>query len=454
MTALTALSPLDGRYARKTQDLQPYFSEFGLIKYRVIVEIRWLIALSELEGINEINALSAEQGAYLEQLITDFSEEDATHIKTIEATTNHDVKAVEYFLQEKFKAGPGLADYIPFIHFGCTSADINNVAYALMLKDANTAVIIPRMTTIQQQLDALATRHAETPMLARTHGQPATPTTVGKMFRIFEKRLQRQLQQLSENKLLAKFNGAVGNFNAHLSAYPSLDWCGISQAFIESLGLTPNLFTAQIEPHDTIAELMHQVIRINTVLIDFARDIWGYISLDYFKQAKVEGEVGSSTMPHKVNPIDFENAEGNLGLANTIADHLALKLPISRWQRDLTDSTVMRNLGTVFGYSIIAYQSLEKGLGKLQLNEDKIRGDLQQHWELLAEPIQTVLRRYGITDAYEQLKTLTRGTDMTPDMIYSFISSLDLPQSEKSRLLALTPETYIGCAVVLANKTT
>lgn len=453
MTALTALSPLDGRYANKTHSLQPYFSELGLIKYRVIVEVRWLIALSELEGITEIPTLSAEQGAFLEKIIMDFSEADAAAIKKIESTTNHDVKAVEYFLQDKLRSGPSLSEYIPFIHFGCTSADINNVAYALMLKDARDKTMLPLLTTLQQHLDSVAIHHAEIPMLARTHGQPATPTTVGKMFRVFEQRLARQLDQLAHSELLAKFNGAVGNFNAHLSAYPSLDWCGISYAFIESLELSPNCFTSQIEPHDTIAELMHQLIRINTILIDLARDIWGYIALNYFKQAKVEGEIGSSTMPHKVNPIDFENAEGNLGVANAIADHLAIKLPLSRWERDLTDSTVMRNLGTVFGYSLIAYQSLEKGINKLQLNEEAVRHDLEQHWELLAEPIQTVLRRHGITDAYEQLKSLTRGTHMTADIIRTFIQSLELPEDDKQRLLNLTPETYIGCAVVLAKKT-
>lgn len=452
MNTLTALSPLDGRYHSKTHPLHMIFSEFGLIKYRVIVEIHWLIALSNLHAIQEIPELDTAQLNYLMQLIDQFSTNDAAAIKDIEKTTNHDVKAVEYFLQDKFKSGPNLTTYIPFIHFGCTSADINNMAYALMLKTGNCDVLTPSLASLQAKLNDLAMSYADVPMLSRTHGQPATPTTVGKMFRVFEHRLSRQLNQLANYTVLAKFNGAVGNFNAHLAAYPDLDWCQISEDFILSLGLTPNHVTSQIEPHDTIAELMHQLVRINTILIDLARDVWGYIALDYFKQAKVEGEVGSSTMPHKVNPIDFENAEGNLGLANAIANHLAGKLPTSRWQRDLTDSTVMRNIGTVFGYNLIAYGSLEKGLNKLQLNESAIRQALSGHWELLAEPIQTILRRYGITDAYEQLKALTRGESITQQSISNFIEPLNIPAEAKDYLRSLTPEKYIGCAIEIAKK--
>lgn len=449
--AIHALSPLDGRYQRHTQCLQPFFSEFGLIHHRVIVEVRWLMMLSEQSAIDAIPPLKPAQTDYLTQLMDNFDTDAAMQIKRIEQTTNHDVKAVEYYLQTQLEQGPDLTAYIPFIHFGCTSADINNVAYALMLQTATHTVINDALATIQSTLDQMATSYADIPMLARTHGQPATPTTLGKECRNIERRLDTQLNQLRHHAYCAKFNGAVGNFNAHVAALPEIDWPAISADFLQSLGLTPNQHTAQIEPHDTIAELMHILCRINTILIDLARDIWGYIALNYFTQAKVEGEVGSSTMPHKVNPIDFENAEGNLGMAIALAEHMGHKLPISRWQRDLTDSTVMRSLGTVYGYSLVAYRSLIKGLNKLEVNRDVIEGALSTHWEVLAEPIQTVLRYHGVADAYEQLKSLTRGTAITKETIHAFIHTLDLPDTVKAELLRLTPTNYLGVAVDLAQ---
>ncbi len=449
---LTALSPLDGRYHTQTLALQQTMSEFALIHQRVIVEIDWLITLACQPDITEAPLLNANQLQYLNQLKKEFTISNAERIKEIEKTTNHDVKAVEYYLQDAINKGPVLEKYIPFIHFGCTSEDINNVAYALMLQNARNDVLIPKLTEVLLTLDKLALTHAALPMLSRTHGQAATPTTLGKEIRNFEQRLHAQLTTLQHVKILAKFNGAVGNFNAHRVAYPDIDWPALSQHFIESLDLTYNACTAQTEPHDFIAELMHTIMRINTILIDLARDFWGYISLNYFTQRQVAHEVGSSTMPHKINPIDFENAEGNLGLANAMAAHLAEKLPISRWQRDLSDSTVLRNLGTVFGYTFIALLSLEKGLQKLEVNTDVIQKDLEQHWDLLAEPIQTVLRRYGINNAYEQLKDFSRGKSVTQKNLAQFINALDIPADVKKELAKLTPETYIGYAVELTEK--
>ncbi len=449
---LTALSPLDGRYHTQTQALQQTMSEFALIHQRVIVEIDWLITLARHPEITEAPPLNANQLQYLTQLKKEFTIDDAERIKEIEKTTNHDVKAVEYYLQDVIRKGPALEKYLPFIHFGCTSEDINNVAYALMLQNARNDVLIPKLTEILLTLDKLALTHAALPMLSRTHGQPATPTTLGKEIRNFEQRLHTQLTTLQHLNILAKFNGAVGNFNAHHVAYPDIDWPALSQQFIESLDLTYNACTTQIEPHDFIAELMHAIMRINTVLINLSRDFWGYISLNYFTQKKIAHEVGSSTMPHKINPIDFENAEGNLGLANAMAAHLAEKLPISRWQRDLSDSTVLRNLGTVFGYTLIALLSLQKGLHKLDVNTDIIQKDLTQHWNLLAEPIQTVLRRYGINDAYEQLKEFSRGKQLTQKDLAAFINTLTIPADIKKELLQLSPESYIGYAIELTEQ--
>lgn len=452
INSLTAISPLDGRYADKTAPLQQVMSEFGLIHHRVIIEIYWLIALANHADILEVPALDSNQLNFLHRIIDNFNINEAQRIKEIEKTTNHDVKAIEYYLQEQFKKGPKLTGYSSFIHFACTSEDINNLSYALMLKKSRDDILLPKLTQLTTLLDNMALNYAQIPMLSYTHGQSATPTTLGKELRNVERRLHHQLTNLQHITINGKFNGAVGNFNAHHITYPNIHWPQVTKDFIESLGLNSNAYTTQIEPHDFIAELMHSIMRINTTLIDLARDIWGYISLGYFNQVKIAGEVGSSTMPHKVNPIDFENAEGNAGLANAIAGHLADKLPISRWQRDLSDSTVLRNLGLVFGYSLITYQSLEKGLLKLRVNEALIRNDLEKSWELLAEPIQTVLRRYGVTDAYEQLKDLTRGKKITEPEIKAFINALDIPSDAKTQLLALTPEKYIGYAVALAEK--
>ena len=449
---LTAISPLDGRYGHQTVPLQHLMSEFGLIHHRVIVEIDWLITLAKHPEIKEVPDLQPSQLQYLHRIINEFDAHDAEQIKDIEKTTNHDVKAVEYYLQEQFRNGPNLENYIPFIHFGCTSGDINNVAYALMIKKARDEVTLPKLTEITLNLDKMATDYAEIPMLSRTHGQHATPTTLGKEIRNFEQRLQHQLHTLQHIEIKAKFNGAVGNFNAHHAAYPTINWPALSKHFIENLGLSYNAYTTQIEPHDFIAELMHSIMRCNTILIDLCRDFWGYISHDYFTQIKVAGEVGSSTMPHKVNPINFENAEGNLGVANALADHLAAKLPISRWQRDLSDSTVLRNLGTIFGYCLISYLSLEKGLNKLQVNTASITADLEPRWELIAEPIQTVLRRHGIADAYEQLKELTRGQKITEKDIKKFVKGLDISSDAKDEILNLTPLKYLGYAPQLATK--
>ncbi len=407
--SLLAISPLDGRYKSKCEDLAPYFSEFALMRYRVLVEVRWLQKLSEHDQIHELQAISERGLEYLDDLIENFTLVDAQRIKAIEATTNHDVKAVEYFIKEKFKDNAELSDQLEFVHFACTSEDINNLAYALMLRDGRDKVMLAQMREIENQLAQLANDFADQPMLCRTHGQPASPSTIGKEFANVVHRLRRQIAQIESNEILGKMNGAVGNYNAHLSAYPGLDWQATAKEFVEGLGLSWNPYTTQIEPHDYVAELFAAVCRFNTVLIDFDRDIWAYISLGYFKQRTVAGEVGSSTMPHKVNPIDFENSEGNLGIANAIMTHLSEKLPISRWQRDLTDSTVLRNIGTGLAHSLIAYRATIKGIGKLELNAQAIDDDIDSSWEILAEPIQTVMRRYRIEKPYEKLKELTRG---------------------------------------------
>ncbi|RMG91907.1 MAG: adenylosuccinate lyase [Zetaproteobacteria bacterium] len=446
LSTLTALSPLDGRYSAKVAELRPIFSEFGLIKARVMVEVRWLQHLSAIEGVEEVPLFSDDARAFLDALVDSFDESDARRVKQIEATTNHDVKAVEYFLKERVREHAEVARVAEFFHFACTSEDINNLSYALMLKQARAQVLLPRMDELIEALRDMAHRHASVPMLSRTHGQPASPTTMGKECANVAYRLIRQREAIARVELLGKINGAVGNYNAHLAAYPDLDWPEIARGFVESLGLVWNPYTIQIEPHDYIAELNDALGRFNTILIDFCRDVWGYISLGYFKQKLVAGEVGSSTMPHKVNPIDFENGEGNLGLANAVLRHLAEKLPISRWQRDLSDSTVLRNLGLGFGYSVLAYASVLKGLGKLELNEERLREDLDACWEVLGEAVQTVMRRRGLPKPYEQMKELTRGRGITPDRLRDFILSLDLPEEDKQRLLSMTPATYVGNA--------
>lgn len=453
LNALTALSPIDGRYQDKAAALRPIFSEFGLLKYRVTVEVRWLQKLAAHTQIQEVPALSAEASNYLDSIVENFSIEDANRIKTIERTTNHDVKAVEYFLKEKCEALPELYKINEFIHFACTSEDINNTSHALMLKTAREEVLLPEWKKVIDAVVELAERYKNIPLLSRTHGQPASPTTIGKEMANVAYRLKRQYKQLENLEILAKINGAVGNYNAHLSAYPDIDWHTFSQEFIEqSLEVTWNPYTTQIEPHDYIAEFFDCVARFNTIVIDFDRDMWGYIALNHFKQRTIAGEIGSSTMPHKVNPIDFENSEGNLGLANAIMSHLGQKLPISRWQRDLTDSTVLRNLGIGLGYALIAYASTLKGISKLEVNEQHLRDELDQNWEVLAEPIQTVMRRYGIEKPYEKLKELTRGKRVTGEAMREFIGSLSLPEAEKARLKEMTPESYIGYAVELVEK--
>ncbi|HCA4898703.1 adenylosuccinate lyase [Acinetobacter baumannii] len=454
MNALTALSPLDGRYASKCDALRPFLSEFGLIHARVTVEVRWLQALSNRPEIVEVTPFSAETNAALDAIVSSFSEEDANRIKEIERTTNHDVKAVEYFLKEKIAGIAELQNAGEFIHFACTSEDINNLSHALMLKNGRE-VLVSSMKQILNAISALATTHAEQPMLSRTHGQTASPTTLGKEMANVAYRLARQIKQFENVELLGKINGAVGNYNAHLSAYPNVDWPAHSQAFVESLGLTFNPYTTQIEPHDYMAELFDALRRFNTILIDFNRDVWGYISLGYFKQKLKEGEVGSSTMPHKVNPIDFENSEGNLGIANAVLAHLGEKLPISRWQRDLTDSTVLRNMGVGFAQSLIAFDACLKGIGKLELNANRLNEDLDQAQEVLAEPIQTVMRRYNVEKPYEKLKALTRGQAMTRDMMVDFVNGNELaqvPSEERARLAELTPATYTGNAAEQAKQ--
>ncbi len=446
LSPLTAISPIDGRYAAKTLVLRPIFSEFGLIRHRVAVEVQWLKMLADTPEIAEVPPFGEEAEKILDGLITDFQESHAAHVKRIERTTNHDVKAVEYFLKESVAPHAELLAVSEFFHFACTSEDINNLAYASMLREARDTVLLPEMDRIIHTLREMARRYAAVPMLSRTHGQPATPTTVGKEIANVGYRLQRQRRQVAEVEILGKINGAVGNYNAHLLAYPELDWAGLAERFVARLGLGWNPYTTQIEPHDYIAELFQAVSRFNVVLLDFCRDVWGYISLGYFKQKTVAGEVGSSTMPHKVNPIDFENAEGNLGLANAMFEHLAHKLPVSRWQRDLSDSTALRNLGTGVAHSLIAYESALKGLGKLEVNPARLDADLNPTWEVLAEAVQTVMRRYGVPEPYEKLKELTRGKVLDRDKLQAFIQELPLPEAARRALLELRPETYLGTA--------
>ena len=452
LSDLTAISPLDGRYGNKTAELRPYFSEFGLIQRRVLVEVRWLQWLAQEPGIAEVAPLSEKATAKLNKILSRFSLEDARRVKEIERTTNHDVKAVEYFLKEQIKDNKELLAVSEFLHFGCTSEDINNIAYALLLREAREQVIVPLMDELIAALKGLAKKYAAQPMLSRTHGQPATPTTLGKELANITARLRRQRKQFAEIALLAKFNGAVGNYNAHLVAYPEVNWPMLAENFVRSLDLNWNPYTTQIEPHDYVAELFDVLSRFNNVLLDFNRDVWGYISLGYFKQKTVVGEVGSSTMPHKVNPIDFENSEGNLGLANALLGFMRDKLPVSRWQRDLSDSTVLRNLGVGIAHSVLAYQTCLQGIAKLEVNAKAIKADLDSNWEVLAEAVQTVMRRYGVAEPYEKLKGLTRGKRIDKDSLHEFIITLDLPEDAKARLLALTPAHYIGLADKLAGK--
>ena len=446
LSSLTAISPLDGRYGDKTAELKPIFSEFGLMRFRVQVEIRWLQALAVQNDIEEVPTLTDEADALLNNISDNFSEADASRIKEIEGTTNHDVKAVEYFIKEKVAGNSELEKVSEFIHFACTSEDINNLSHALMLKESHDSVMRPALVDIINAITALTVKYADQAMLARTHGQTASPTTLGKEMGVFAHRLNRQLIQLDEIDFIGKINGAVGNFNAHFSAYPDVDWPAFSKNFVESLGLQWNPHTTQIESHDYMAEYFQAMSRFNTILVDFCRDIWAYISLAYFKQRTIDGEIGSSTMPHKVNPIDFENAEGNLGLSNCLLNHLAEKLPISRWQRDLTDSTTIRNNGTGIAYALLAYKSCMKGISKLETNPDVMANDLDNAWEVLTEPVQTVMRRYGIEKPYEKVKELTRGQSINAEMLHNFINSLNIPATEKDRLLKLTPATYIGNA--------
>jgi adenylosuccinate lyase len=450
--ALTALSPLDGRYAGKTEALRDWLSEAAFMRHRVTVEIHWLIALSRA-GFSEVPPFSAQSEAFLLQLAERFTTHDAARIKEIERVTNHDVKAVEYWLKESVKGQPELERASEFIHFACTSEDINNTSHGLMLKGAREHVILPALKAVHARLVTLAHTHAAQPMLSRTHGQPASPTTVGKEIANVAARLSRAIERIAAVPLLGKMNGAVGNFNAHLSAYPSFDWETFSKDVIESrLGLQFNPYTIQIEPHDYMAELFDAIARANTILLDLDRDLWGYISVGYFKQRTKAGEIGSSTMPHKVNPIDFENSEGNLGLANSMLRHLSEKLPVSRWQRDLTDSTVLRNIGVAFGYALLAYDALMRGLDKLEVNPARLNEDLDNAWEILAEPVQTVMRRYGLENPYEQLKELTRGKGITREALQAFVTTLAIPDDAKQLLLALTPATYVGRAVELAKR--
>ncbi len=452
LSALTAVSSVDGRYASKTAGLRPICSEYGLIRYRTLIEVRWYQALAAEPGFPALAPLSGAAEAFLEALLKGFGEAEARRVKEIESVTNHDMKAVEYFLKERFAEHAELAAGAEFLHFACTSEDINNLAYALMLEEARGEVLLPAMDRVQSTLRAMAEAQADVPMLSRTHGQTASPTTLGKELANVAARLARQRLQLASQPILGKINGAVGNFNAHVSACPDLDWPAFGQAFVESLGLDWNPLTTQIEPHDWIAEYCHALSRYQTVLVDFCRDIWSYISIGYFRQKTVAGEIGSSTMPHKVNPIDFENAEGNLGVANALLGHLAEKLPVSRWQRDLTDSTVLRTLGTALGHGQIAIASLEKGLGKLEVAPERLAEDLDSAWEVLAEPIQTVMRLHGIENPYEQLKELTRGKRITRESLERFVAGLDLPEEARQSLLALTPAGYTGLAADLARR--
>ena len=452
LSPLTALSPLDGRYAPQVDALRPILSEFGLIRYRLEVEIRWLMALAKHSEITEVPELSAQAQDHLLSILDQFNEEAANEVKQIEKTTNHDVKAIEYYLQQQFEKNAELKKLIPFIHFACTSEDINNLAYALMLKNGFEQVLAPRMQELIQNLTQMAKKYAGLAMLSRTHGQAATPSNLGKEIVNFVVRLQRALTALNSIQIFGKFNGAVGNHNAHLAAYPQIDWLMLSEKFVKDLGLKWNPYTTQIEPHDELAAFLHNLIRFNSIMIDLDRDLWSYISLGYFTQKSLAHEVGSSTMPHKVNPIDFENSEGNLGVANALADHLALKLPISRLQRDLSDSTALRNLSSALAYSLLAYQSCLKGLTKLEANQELITQDLQQHWEVLAEAIQTVMRRYCLDNAYEELKALTRGKKIDAESLKTFIEGLQLPEEAKANLLQLTPFNYIGYAERLVNE--
>jgi adenylosuccinate lyase len=453
LSSLTALSPLDGRYYGKVEALRHHFSEYGLIRNRVLIEIEWLKALSNEPGVVEIKPFSSATIAQLDQLADTFSKNDAEQIKAIEQRTNHDVKAIEYWLREKLSDNPETAKVLEFVHFACTSEDINNLSHALMLKAGRDEVMLPALEGVIARLRDLAHDLADLPMLCRTHGQTATPSTLGKELANVVYRLQRTRERIAGVEILGKINGAVGNYNAHLAAYPEVDWEGFARKFVEMQGLTFNPYTIQIEPHDYMAELFDAFARANTVLVDLNRDIWGYISLGYFKQKVVAGEVGSSTMPHKVNPIDFENSEGNLGLANALLKHLSGKLPISRWQRDLTDSTVLRNMGVALGYTLLAYESCIKGLGKLEANPQRLAEDLDNSWEVLAEPIQTVMRRYNVENAYDKLKELTRGKGgINRDSLHAFIATLDIPEAEKQRLAALTPATYLGMAAQLAKR--
>lgn len=455
LSPLTAVSPIDGRYGSKVIDFRSVYSEFGLIRFRVEVEIRWLQSLAQHPEIIELPAFSKDENDFLNAIVTEFSLADAERVKEIERTTNHDVKAVEYLIKEKFaevkNSLPALSHGAEFVHFACTSEDINNLSHGLMLKAGLTATLLPEMQAVMDKVEAIALDLADQPMLSRTHGQTASPSTMGKEFANVVARLRKQFKHAKNVEILGKINGAVGNYNAHYSAYPDTDWPAHAKQFIESLGLTYNPYTTQIEPHDYIAELFDAIARFNTILIDLDRDIWGYISMGFFKQKTIAGEVGSSTMPHKVNPIDFENSEGNLGLANAILTHLSQKLPISRWQRDLTDSTVLRNLGVGLAHSLIAYQATLKGLKKLEVNPSKLLGDLDAAWEIMAEPIQTVMRRYNIEGAYEKLKELTRGNDMSRETIQNFVEGLDIPQAAKQGLLDLTPASYIGNAAAQAK---
>jgi len=452
LTTLNAISSVDGRYHSKTTSLQPYFSEFGLIRYRVIVEIRWLQRLAANPAIGEVPPLSSSASAFLDQLIHDFDESQAAIVKEKEAVTNHDVKAVEYYLKGKLAENQELAGIMEFVHFACTSEDINNLSYALMLKESMEAIVAPMMNEVLQAIRGKAHDYADAPLLSRTHGQTATPSTMGKEFANVAARLQRQINQVKAVEFLGKINGAVGNYNAHISAYPEVDWEDNAKTFVTELGLTWNPYTTQIEPHDFIAEYFDAICRFNTILIDFDRDVWGYISQGYFRQKTIAGEVGSSTMPHKVNPIDFENSEGNLGVANALMLHLSQKLPVSRWQRDLTDSTVLRTIGVGLAHSLIAYQASLKGIGKLLINKEQLLADLDSSWEVLAEPIQTVMRRYGIEEPYEKLKALTRGQAITSETLSTFLDTLELPDEAREALKQLRPETYIGNAADQARK--
>ncbi len=448
---LTAISSVDGRYASKTERLRPIFSEYGLIRYRVIVEVRWLQALAAEKGIAEVPAFSPQATALLDEIARSFSLSDAQRVKEIERTTNHDVKAVEYLLKEKVANNAEINKVGEFIHFACTSEDINNLSYALMLSDARNEILLPMMDRLIGSIRDLAHRYADVPLLSRTHGQPASPSTLGKEMANVVARLQRQREQFAKIEIMGKINGAVGNYNAHYAAYPDIDWPSFAQNFVTQLGVQWNPYTTQIEPHDWNAEYFHAIMRFNTILLDFDRDVWGYIALGHFKQKTIAGEIGSSTMPHKVNPIDFENSEGNLGIANALFDHLAMKLPVSRWQRDLTDSTVLRTIGTAAGHTVIAYESTLKGISKLEVNEANLRDELNDNWEVLGEAIQTVMRRYNVEKPYEKLKELTRGKKVDAAGMQAFVDSLEIPANEKERLKKMTPGNYIGNGNVQAK---